>query len=119
MSTIWKTNDGKAMEIIWMDSVHLYHSWMMTARNGRHNFKLRDELEARGLDPKDVPKLRETLVQLCWVRAIIDSAGPSRNHFKLKLFYENPERWITDTAASTVPINMKIAARATWHRLTR
>ncbi len=102
-----------------MDSVHLYYSWMMTARNGQHNSRLRDELEARGFVPKDVPKLRETPEQLCWVRAIIDSVGPSRDHFKLSLFYRNPERWIADVMNSTDPTNLKIVAFALKYRLTR
>jgi hypothetical protein len=116
----WMTNNGQQLEIIWMDSMHLYHSWMMTARNGRHNYALRDELEARGLDPDKVPGLRETPEQLCWVRAILDcDRSYTMKKLALRDFYANPTGWHSKQLSNYGLAAEPIIALAVKYRLTR
>ena len=91
----------------------------MTERNGRPNPSLLQELRSRGFHGDSDPPYRETPIQMCWVRAIIDSQGPSRDHFKLELFYRDPDRWIANALNGAAPVNMEIVALATKYRLTR
>lgn len=103
-----------------MDSVHLYHSWAMTARNGRPNYALQDELTARGLASEQVPALRETPEQLCWVRAIIESEHtPTLKRLALRDFYANPAGWIERISDTYDYRAESIIALAVKYRLTR
>ena len=114
---IWTTAGGQMLEIKWMDSVHLTHSWKLTVRNGMESNALYAELVSRGFAPASKTNLifRETPVQLCWVRAIIESGRDGL----LRVFYADPEtfaRWICTTPTDA---NKKVIAAALAYRLTR
>lgn len=95
----WRTNDGRVLDIRWMDSTHLVNSFNMLCR--KHsltlvNFEQRapvsrdnilgnmaDELRARGyfewtpqFNQIAVPKTRESKQVLCMFRALVDHAMP-------------------------------------------
>jgi hypothetical protein len=131
MST-WKTLDGRVLVIKWMDSVHLVNSTNMqiskltgfmyqrmavlTAKS-----TLYPELKARRLWEEDkarslklvVPTHRETPVEMCVLRAILDTEPALMQH------------WVDDREEITKLIlgggrrYQKIYLKFTEYRLTR
>jgi hypothetical protein len=97
MSAVWTTNDGRHIEVRWMQSQHLVHSFNMLLRKHslhRATVELRlravnrardivthmvQELRDRGLyiwktqTELSIPDVRETPAQLCILRALIDA----------------------------------------------
>ncbi len=96
MNRIWKTRGGKVLEIAWMDSIHLIHAFNMQLRQivgmgltapqalelAAAKSSIYPEVVARGLlriEPSEkqcsLPrnKKRETLVEMCMLRAILDT----------------------------------------------
>ena len=101
MSTLtWTTDDGRVLDIRWMDSKHLVNAVNLISRNNRldrvgvervvladKNARFRamvDEIRARrlwywsydankGYDQLQRPDFRETFEQMCLMRAYLDS----------------------------------------------
>lgn len=113
---IWTTGNGGQLEIAWMDSAHLNQSWRMTVRRGKESPALYAELVARGFAPAtQAPTFRETPIQLCWVRAIIESGRRGL----LRVFYNDPETFPDWICATPSEANKKVIASALKYRLTR
>ena len=99
---MWKTQDGRTLDIRWMDSVHLVHSFNMLCRkhnlsstnaegagmSGSFIYNMINELKARGYfewggaqTPKYgqlvIPKYREKKAVLCMFRALRDHNIPT------------------------------------------
>ena len=120
----WTTRSGEKLEIKWMDSVHLWHTHRMLLRDRTINYSVLNELEDRW-KPVDVskvmtqPTVRETPLQLCWVRAIIDTARvPSVKEAMLRSFYNTPNDWIAYVLDNPATHEV-IIAQAMRYRLTR
>lgn len=111
MST-WTTQDGRVLQIAWMDSSHLVNSFNMVVRKNNLNpaqaaragfdgrnqpfAALRDEIKSRQLYiwrpdgqlvAQGVP--REDFKTLCMLRAILD-AKPANVEEIVELFHRNP-----------------------------
>lgn len=116
----WTTNSGQVLEIKWMDSVHLCHSWRLTVRNGRENPYLRQELFTRCLYDHQLGETlldrRETKEELCWLRALIDSDAP---YDQIPEFHRDRARFIKRVLSESVPFSRRTIALATKYRLTR
>lgn len=112
---VWTTNDGRRLEIIWMDSLHLYHSFRMVLRAGKRNPALEAELKVRGLMVDGGTPRRETPAQMIWVRALIDSGHTK----ELTRFYQDPEQFIASIMQARTPVEEKIVALAMQYRMTR
>jgi len=134
MSTTWTTQDGRVLEIKWMDSIHLVHSVNMLMRKNSLNHldlvkslimadksfgPMLQELKDRKLYAYDklatpaqftVPTHRESPIEMCMLRALIDTGIDDRivradPTFGWKVFRNNPEahRNLVAGAASVSP----------------
>ena len=112
MNKVWKTQDGRFIEYRWMQSQHLVHAINLVLRqvgiDSEEWYKFRthrqiglgiQEIEARGLDvwankeQLSVPLTRETPVQLCMLRALLDGR-PRASVATMRMFYTNPDEFI-------------------------
>lgn len=133
MST-WTTQDGRTIEIKWMQSSHLVHSFNMILRKNRFKREhmdqflkhatlgpMIDELKCRYLyswrpDDQLVPtKVRETPVQLCMLRALLD-VWPMSDVGPIKAFHKDPQGAIEQMLANPEK-NARLLARFTLYRL--
>lgn len=112
MNKVWKTEDGRTIEFRWMQSQHLVHAINLVLRTNNidseewDKFKMHrtiglglQEIEHRGLNvwtstaQLSVPSVRETPIQLCMLRALLDGRPrPSREN--VNMFYANPDEYI-------------------------
>ena len=112
MNKVWKTQDGRFIEYRWMQSQHLVHAINLVLRqvgiDSEEWYKFRthrqiglgiQEIEARGLnvwankEQLSVPLTRETPVQLCMLRALLDGR-PRASVATMRMFYTNPDEFI-------------------------
>ena len=112
MNKVWKTQDGRFIEYKWMQSQHLVHAINLVLRQSNidseewYRFRAHrqiglgiQEIEARGLDvwankeQLSVPLTRETPVQLCMLRALLDGR-PRASVATMHMFYANPDEFI-------------------------
>lgn len=112
----WETQDGRILDIRWMDSKHLVHSFNLACRRNLMSRQridnmgeampwftnMREELKARFLyiwRPDDQIHIdglpRETLVAMCMLRAILDTKadapGILDRHEVFKWLRQEPE----------------------------
>jgi hypothetical protein len=116
--TKWRTRTGEEIEIAWMDSIHLYHSFRMSTNSPINSSiyakNLKKELDDRGFfDCGGVvirPARRETPLQMCWMRAVLDTKldGWASD---VRVIREHPDVWSCG--------HPTIVALATKYRLMR
>ena len=133
MST-WTTQDGRTVEIKWMQSSHLVHSFNMILRkNGLNRDHVKkyehhavlgpmiSELKRRRLytwqpdDQLKPIKMRETPAQLCMLRALLDVL-PAPDVKPIEAFYKDPQGAIEQMLANPHQ-NARLLARFTSYRL--
>jgi hypothetical protein len=125
----WLTKDGRKLEIQWMQTAHLVNALNMVIRKRDDGIPpscmpLYTEAIARGAATHKensfefvVPKQRESMAELCMLRAIIDT--PNAADEFLDAFKADAEGFI-----ATMPLNQAKLAQEVWtlfakYRLTR
>ena len=139
---VWTTMQGDKIPIKWMDSIHLIHSFNMVCRKNSITAlnwqKWGDdkvmvafvaELDSRGLlkwashsstfsQLDTVQVIRETPVELCMLRALIDTGSPSL----VKSFRRDRQRFIDQVifdAQFGEPDAVRLNAKFVEYRLGR
>lgn len=127
--SLWLTKDGRKLEIQWMQTAHLINALNMLIRKHETGIPpscrpLYTEAIARGATAQKegsfefiVPKQRESMVELCMLRAILDT--PNAADKFLDAFRADAKGFI-----ATMPLNQAKLARDVWtlfakYRLTR
>lgn len=143
----WTTQDGRVLDIRWMDSIHLVHSFNMIARKTNLRvdaamsvrgaitaelitmIAIRDEIKARQLmlftaakQPAQivVPNAREDFKTLCMLRAILDVRPKLKNLEEIvEHFKDAPGRYIEHVVSCADPKWVPVVAKFAEYRLAR